>query len=652
MLRAVWMEDEWAQATAHDFSTLVSGPVSAPVSGPVFESPWLPAETPLAMPRQVLSDPLDRPVALAKRPANLGERRMMLAGGTFLLTFAALIAPVILFANKGFDALEVVSLILLTILTTAISCWCCNAVAGLVVMLTGREQEDLAFAPHPAQPTTRTALLAPIYNEDAAAVFARLSAMDASLSRLGVSEAFDIFVLSDSNRAQQIGHERTAFQNFRLQTFSQAFYRRREANTEHKSGNIADWVRRFGGAYDFMIVLDADSYMAGETMLRLVDGMERNPGAGLIQTTPVIVGSTTLFARLSQFGVRLYGRVAAAGLAWWTGPEGSFWGHNAIIRTRAFAESAGLPVLPGEKPFGGNIMSHDVVEAALLRRAGWGVHVTAALDGSCEETPPTITDFMRRDHRWCQGNMQHLSLLRAKGLSPTSRLQLAMGCMAYLSSPLWLASLICGLAIQLQYPTDWGSFYYLLDPEFTPFMLATIFSGILLMGPKMLGAVLVLSRRRERRAFGGPIVIIKGMVAEIALSVVMAPILMVANTRSIALIQKGDDAGWTAQQRDTDGLSWKDAWRAMAWQVTAGVGFSVALAFRADLVSFFLPIVLPLLFAPALAVWTSRRSTGEAFAERGFLVTPEDEDRASSMPAVVSIHSERGVEQAALSVAV
>ena len=152
------------------------------------------------------------------------------------------------------------------------------------------------------------------------------------------------------------------------------------------SGNITDWTRRWGGAYDFMIVLDADSTMAGETVLRLVDAMERNTGVGLIQTAPTIVKASTLFARVSQFSVKLYGRVAAAGLAWWTGSEGSYWGHNAILRTRAFAEAAGLPVLPGKKPFGGHIMSHDVVEAALLRRAGWAVHVTAALDGSCEET--------------------------------------------------------------------------------------------------------------------------------------------------------------------------------------------------------------------------------------------------------------------------
>ncbi|RZJ79131.1 MAG: glucans biosynthesis glucosyltransferase MdoH, partial [Brevundimonas sp.] len=379
------------------------------------------------------------------------------------------------------------------------------------------------------------------------------------------------------------------FAGFRLRTHSQAFYRHREKNVEAKSGNITDWTRRWGAAYEFMIVLDADSTMAGETVLRLVDAMERNPGVGLIQTAPTIIKASTLFARVSQFSVKLYGRVAAAGLAWWTGSEGSYWGHNAILRVQAFAEAAGLPVLAGKKPFGGHIMSHDVVEAALLRRAGWAVHVTAALDGSCEETPPTITDFVRREHRWCQGNLQHLALLGAPGLTGASRVQLFMGVLAYLASPLWFASLVVGLVIQLQYPIDWASFFYFLKPQFTPFMLASVLAGALLIGPKIMGAVLVLSRPRERRAFGGGGRIIKGMIAEITLSAMLAPIFMVANTVAVTKIVCGQDAGWHAQQRDADGVSWGDAFRAMRWQMIVGLGFVATLAFRPDLATFFIP---------------------------------------------------------------
>ena len=607
--------------------------------------PWsrLPAEAPLDMPRQDIGrDAVVAPTAKpASSPATVSRRRWTVFGGTFALTGVAAIAPFILFAREGFDGLEMAAFGVFLVLITAIACWFVSSLAGFIVLLNGREQRDLDFAPNPPAPTTRTALLMPLYNEDAGAALGRLASLDASLARLGVSDAFDLFVLSDSRIEDAIVAEQLAFGGFRQRAHSQAFYRRRPMNTEHKAGNIGDWTRRFGGAYEFMVVLDADSTMAGETVLRLVDAMERNPGVGLIQTAPTIVKAETLFSRVSQFGVRLYGRVAAAGLAFWAGSEASYWGHNAILRVRAFAECAGLPVLPGKKPFGGNVMSHDVVEAALMRRAGWAVHVTAALDGSCEETPPSLTDFVRRDHRWCQGNLQHLGLIAAPGLNFMSRLQLAMGCMAYLSSPLWFLSLVLGLAIQLRYPTDWGSFLYFLHPELSGFMLASLLAGVLLIGPKLMGGALVMSRPGERRAFGGGRTLIKGMASEVALSALLAPILMVSTTRAIVLILSGKDAGWTAQTRTAEGLGWKDAFRAMRWQMITGLGFCAGLAFRPDLSLMFAPIVLPLLFAPALAVWTSRVSIGERAARAGCLVTPEE--TASATPAIVRYDALRRV---------
>lgn len=601
---------------------------SAPVS-------WLPEESPVAMPRQ----PLDKAAATAAvppptSPADVAARRRVVFGGALLMTMLVAVGPFVLYARDGFDLLEALGFGVFLLLAAAIACWFCSAAAGFFVLTRGREQDDLDFSPHPSAPTTRTALLMPLYNEDAEAAFGRLTALDSSLARLGVSDAFDIFVLSDSTREEAAFAERMAFRTLRLHAHSRVFLRRRQDNVERKAGNIADWVRRFGGAYDFMLVLDADSTMAGETVLRLVDAMERHPGVGLIQTAPTIVGASTLFARMQQFGVRMYGRVAAAGLAWWAGAEASYWGHNAIVRVKAFAASARLPILPGAKPFGGDIMSHDVVEAALLRRAGWAVHVTAALDGSCEETPPTILDFIRRDHRWCQGNLQHLRLIGARGLHPISRLQLAMGCMAYLSSPLWFAALLIGVAIELQHPVDWASFWYFLHPRFSPFMLASLVSGLLLIGPKLMGGVLVLSRPGERRAFGGAAPVVKSVAVEILLSATLAPILMVANTRAVVQILCGRDAGWHAQQREADGLRWRDALRSMSWQMAAGALFVAALSFRPDLAICFAPIVLPLLFAAPLAVLTSRRRTGEALARAGILVTPDDHG-ATATPAVL-----------------
>ena len=339
---------------------------------------WLPDEAPLDMPRQdfgVETATVSAP--LPTTPAKVKGRRLVLLAATVMVTTLAAIAPFILYARHGFDGLEMLAFGLFLILIASIACWFSNSAIGLWVLMTDREQDDLDFRPHPSAPTTRTALLMPLYNEDAYTALGRLAQIDAGLARLGVTDAFDLFVLSDTNKEEALMLEQAAFAGFRIRAHSQAFYRHREKNTEAKSGNITDWTRRWGAAYEFMIVLDADSTMAGETVLRLVDAMERNPGIGLIQTAPTIVKASTLFARVSQFSVKLYGRVAAAGLAWWTGSEGSYWGHNAILRTRAFAEAAGLPVLPGKKPFGGHIMSHDFVEAA---------HVSTAV-GDGERSP-------------------------------------------------------------------------------------------------------------------------------------------------------------------------------------------------------------------------------------------------------------------------
>ena len=588
-------------------------------------APWLPPEAPLAMPRQSLDPgPALAAEALATSPPNIAARRLAVFGATLALTALVAIGPYLLLGRGGFDGLETLGFGVFLVLVSAIACWFCTAVAGHFVLSTGREQDDLDFAPHPPLPGARTALLMPLYNEDAQAAFARLAALDASLARLEASFAFDIFVLSDSTKEEAVFGEQAAFRALRPQAHSRLFFRRRSKNLERKAGNIAEWVGRFGGAYEFMVVLDADSTMAGDTLLRLVDAMERNPGVGLIQTAPTITGAATLFARLSQFGVRMYGRVAAAGLAWWAGAEASYWGHNSILRTRAFAESAGLPILPGAKPFGGHVLSHDVVEAALLRRAGWAVHVTAALDGSCEETPPTLLDFIQRDHRWCQGNLQHLRLIGAQGLHPVNRAQLGMGAMAYLSSVLWFAGLVIGLVVQLRYPVDWSSFWYFLHPSLTPFMLTSLLSGLLLVGPKLLGCALVLRRPGERRAFGGGRAVLKGMALEVLLSAALAPILMVANTRAVFLTLRGRDVGWRPQRRDAAGLSWGGALRAMTWQMIAGLAFAAGLWFRPDLAVCFAPIVLPLLFAAPLAVLTSRRATGERLARAGYLVTPDD----------------------------
>ncbi len=613
----------------------------------------LPRPAHLAMPRQPLAAtradqwalrmPSAGDVTPETSPGDIARRRTVFFGASLLLTAVALIAPLVLYARDGFTALEGVAMALLAVLLLAISAWFVNAVVGLCVLITGKGGDTVRMAQETPAPMGRTALLMPIYHEDAAACVARLARIERSLAGLGGERHFDLFILSDSRREQVGAAEWAAFQTLRQHARCPVYYRRRAENHERKVGNIADWVRRFGAAYGYMVVLDADSSMGGATLLRLVEAMERHPGVGLIQTTPTITGAATLFARASQFAVKLYGRVAGAGLAWWCGSEATYWGHNAIIRVQAFAACAGLSRLRGRKPFGGDVMSHDVVEAALMRRGGWAVHVAADLPESHEETPPSLGDFMVRERRWAQGNLQHLAMVGAPGLHWVNRIQFLMGAMAYLASPLWLLSVIVGLAIELQSPTDWDSVWYLLTPRVTPYLWGSALCGVLLLGPKLMGLALVLSRRAERRAFGGVARLLRNAAFEALLSAVTAPLLMARNSRVVFEVLIGRDGGWAPQCRTAGSFSVRDAFRQHRWEFAVGLVLSSALVFRPDLSLLFAPILAPLLLAGPLSALLSDGAVGARARARGLLMTPEERADVVSLEAVhrpLALHPE------------
>ncbi|MFN3859092.1 MAG: glucans biosynthesis glucosyltransferase MdoH [Caulobacter sp.] len=602
--------------------------------------PWLPPENGLAMPRQSIGADAPRKAAASPvtSPADIAWRRTRLFGAALLLTFLVALTPFQLYARDGFTPLEVVALVLFGTLVSAVSLWFCSAVAGYVRLLKGKADElDMALiAP---TPRVRTAMLMPLYNEDPAQSLARLARIERSLAELGVAHWFDLFVLSDTTNEAVAAQERVQFSTLRARSRCRVFYRRRPKNIERKAGNVSDWVQRFGGAYEHMIILDADSVMTGDTILKLVDAMERHPGVGLIQSTPVIVGAETLYARVQQFSVRMFGKVAAAGVAWWTGAESSYWGHNAIIRVKAFADCCQLPILPGKKPFGGHILSHDVVEAAMLRRAGWGVHITPVLDGSTEETPPSLIDFMKRDRRWCQGNLQHLGMMTAPGLHWINRLQFLFGAFCYLVSPVWLVSLLTGLAIQAQITLSKPVYWVLLEPvKYDPIIWASLFTVLMLIGPKVLGLALALGREDERKAFGGRLGILKSAGVESLYSAIMAPVLMVGHTKIVFEILSGKDAGWTAQARDGETLDWKDAFRAHRWQINIGLIFTATLTLAPHLTIWFAPIILPLLASPFIAVWTSRRDFGAAAGRMGLLVTPEEVAERQAETGAARVH--------------
>jgi membrane glycosyltransferase len=491
-------------------------------------------------------------------------------------------------------------------------------------------------ADEPAKPLAgRTAILMPIHNEDPAQVFSGLQAMYEALQAAGAIEAFEFVILSDSTDPDAWIAEEAAWRLLcrQVQGDGRIFYRKRRRNTAHKSGNIADFCRRWGARYDHMVVLDADSLMTAEALITLVRLMNANPQVGLIQVPPTIVKAETLFGRLQQFASRLYGPVFTAGTALWHQGDGNYWGHNAIIRTAAFAGHCGLPVLPGRKPFGGHIMSHDFVEAAMLRRAGWQVWMVPEIGGSYEQTPPTVIEHAKRDRRWCQGNLQHMRVLPAKGLHPLSRLHLFTGIMSYVASPLWLAFLAAGIAFfawRMAHPPSYFAQYVTLFPLWPKFdasvaigLAALVFA--MLLAPRLLGFVHTLARAERRASYGGVGRLTASFVIELLLSTLMAPVLMLLQSWFVVSILAGRTAGWGSQRRDGEAIGWGEGWSALGWQSVVGIGLTLFVARAAsDLLWWLVPLLAGLTLAVPLTVLTTRQRLAAMFARLGLLLTPEE----------------------------
>jgi len=549
----------------------------------------LPREAPLDMPIQDLDEAPPLPMEPETQPDGIFQRRLFLVAGSFTLGLAAAQEMAAPLAVDGIDLIDALFFLLFFGLFAWIAFGFLNAMAGFAVML-GTGPGMPRWLAQARLPKKRTAILLPIYNEDVTAVFRRLRAMSDSVVSVGAADLFDFFVLSDSH-AENEAAERAAFRALRETSRVPVYYRRRTRNIARKPGNIADWVRRFGGAYAHMIVLDADSLMSGAAMARLAAAMEARPGVGLLQTIPAIINGNTFFARWNQFAAVAYGSVASAGMQWWSGSEATFWGHNAIIRVSAFAQSCGLPLLTGREPFGGHVLSHDMVEAALLRRRGWAVHMVMLPEGSYEEFPPTLMDHAIRDRRWCQGNLQHVRLLGTAGFHWVSRLQLLMGASAYLTSPWWLLMLAMGLLEPLRA----GSAGMILLPS-TWLLALTV---VLLVGPRLVALLWLGVDSRLREALGGTRRVIATVLLEIPLSAFVAPLTMVTQTMAIIDILRGRPSGWSPQRREADGIAATDALRHYRLHMTLGGLFLVAIVAGVNGAMWTLPVALSLLAAPA-----------------------------------------------------
>ena len=596
----------------------------------------LPDEAPLDMPVQSLGTAQPHGPRPASAPRGVVARRLFVLGGAVALTAAGGERMYRVLNGNGPSVLGIFVLILFVMLFAWIALAFTSALGGFASMLR-HGGLGLGIARDGPLPTlgSRTALLMPTYNEDPARVMAGLQAMLESVAATGQLAAFDVFILSDTTDPDTWIAEEAAFLALRRRSgfAARIFYRRRAKNTERKAGNVAEWVRRFGAAYPQMLTLDADSVMDGATIVRLAAAMERHAGVALIQTLPAIVNGATLFARMQQFAGGVYGPLIAHGIAWWHGAEGNYWGHNAIIRTAAFAAQAGLPLLRGRRPFGGHIMSHDFVEAGLMRRGGWAIHMVPDLGGSYEESPPSLTDVAIRDRRWCQGNLQHAGVLPARGLHWVSRLHLLMGIGSYVTSPLWLVFLLAGLLIALQQrfvrPEYFGAGKSLFPrwPQVDPVLAKYVFAGTMavLLAPKLLAYVALLFDARRRRGCGGAVRALLSLLLETLLGGLIAPTAMLIQSVGVAQILAGRDAGWNTQRRDDGGAPWQAVW-AGYWRYAA---FGLALAAAAYAVSpalflWMTPVLLGLALVVPLVLLTASRRTGQALRRLGLLQIPEE----------------------------
>ncbi len=612
-------------------------------SGAVDPDALVPPDAPLDMPVQSLRVGETRNRVLPTAPPRMALRRALVIGIAAGLTTLTTYQIWWLLRADGINVLEGVLLALFVLLFAWIVQSFVGTLAGFFLVISRRHRRLGLWDGQPVPAlASRTALLMPTYNEDPVRLMAGLQAIIESVAATGQVDRFDFFVLSDTRKADIQQAEEAAFGALRtrmrdvLGDGSRLYYRRRIDNSERKAGNVANWVRRWGGAYPQMLILDADSLMSGETIARIAGAMEGHDDVALIQTLPVIVNGSTLFARMQQFAGRVYGPVIAYGVAWWHGAESNYWGHNAIIRTRAFAEHAGLPELHGIKPFGGHVLSHDFVEAALLRRGGWALHMVPALSGSYEEGPPSLTDMLVRDRRWCQGNLQHGGVLPTRGLHWVSRWHMLIGIGHYLTAPMWAMLMLVGMAIPLLQAGDPVSGFPLRELSVTSywvsrdpqrFLYVFILTMSMLLAPKLLGYIATVALPEMRRGCGGAVRAFIGILIETVLAALMAPITMFVQSRGLAEVLAGKDSGWDSQRRDDGTLPLSSLVRNYGGMTLFGIGAAIAAYLVSPaLLAWMSPVIAGLVLSIPIVMLTSARAPGQFLRRLGIFSTPEEVD--------------------------
>ncbi|HTS40828.1 MAG TPA: glucans biosynthesis glucosyltransferase MdoH [Xanthobacteraceae bacterium] len=577
---------------------------------------------------------------------SLGGRRALLAVLVIATTAAMLWLMAIALSASGFGVVDAVILILfgLTLPWTVIGFW--NSVIGFLIIRFARDP-IATVTPIAARVrgderiTASTAILVCIRNEPPARVIRNIEPMMQELVGAGVGDRFKLFVLSDTNRPDVATIEEAQFGELAARWHGRLdlVYRRRETNEGFKAGNIRDFCERWGDEHEFAVTLDTDSFIPASAVLRMVRVIQADPKLGILQGLVVGLPSTSAFARIFQFGMRLGMRSWTIGSAWWQGDCGPYWGHNAVIRLAPFIAHCHIPTLPGTGVLSGHVLSHDQVEAALMRRAGYEVRVLPEEDLGWEENPPTLIEFIRRDQRWCQGTLQYSFFLFAPGMKFVSRFQLAFAMLMFLSSPAWIGLLVVGTLALAFAPTP-ADF---IRPDAGYALL--IITLVMWFAPKIATVLDVLTRPELRRAFGGTARFLTSVVTETVFFILLSPIMWFCHTLFLAGLPFGRVIGWIGQVRDDHIVSWSAALRQLWPHSVLGLG---SLAIVAVTHPTALPYVFLLAGGPALsvplAVITALPAVGTALVRVGIGRLPEETAPPAmlaslALPAVVAAAS-------------
>ena len=575
-------------------------------------------------------------------PAALSAWRPMLVFLSVGLTMAGLTwLAVIALSPGGFGAVDLVLIMLFaaTLPWYVIGFW--NATIGLLIMRFARDPVaavmPVAGRVRGDEPiTASTAVLLCIRDEPPERVVRMLEPMMEGLAARGVGERFHVYVLSDTSETDIAAAEDARFAALAAAWRGQIAltYRRRAQNIGFKAGNVRDFCERWGKNHDFAIMLDADSVMTVDLVLKLVRIMQIDPRLGIVQSLVIGMPSASAFARIFQFGMLLSMRSYTIGSAWWQGDCGPYWGHNAIVRIAPFAMHCQLPVLADGALVKGHVLSHDQIEAVLMRRAGYGVRVLAREGSSFEQNPPTLVEFIRRDLRWCQGNMQYWHFLRMPGLPFLSRYQLAFAILMFLGSPAWMGLLLTGSAAVALAPTP--ADFVRWDAGIAVLVLVLV----MWFAPNIATVIDVLTRPKLRHLFGGGVRFSASFMITIVFVVLVAPIMWASHTLFLVRLLSGRALDWGAQARHDHEVPWSFACRQFWPQTLIGLAPVLLLAVAApSAVPYALLIAAGPLLSIPLAVATAAPALGRALIAAGLDRLPEEalpspELRALKLPAI------------------